>query len=187
MSRLAVCQRIEEGADAEQEPEYDGVAHADDAGHEGAFGGAAHLSVYVAVEHHVEDAGAAGGHVSADEDAEEGEPGGQAAGGDEHGADRGEEEEGDNFGFGQGQVVAPGGGGQTGSGVDHEWLDLFGLPGHGWCEAAGAGRAECQPADDGPECKGGYGESEMEELERNRAEQRQVDCAHEQLYSIDGE
>ena len=115
----------EEGAEAEKESENDGVAHADDAGHEGAFGGAAHLAVYVAVEHHVEDAGAAGGHVAADKDAEEGQPVGQAAGGDEHGADRGEEEEGDDFGLGEGQVVAPGGGGQTGGSVYHSgWTSL---------------------------------------------------------------
>ena len=103
----------EKGAYAEQEAEEDGVAHGDDAGYERSFGCAAHFAVYVAVEHHVEDAGAAGGHVAADEDAEQGQPGWEAAGGDEHGADGGEEQQGDDFGLGQGQVVAPGGGGQS--------------------------------------------------------------------------
>ena len=50
---------------------------------------------------------------------------GQAAGGDEHGADGGEEQEGDYFGLGQGQVVAPGGGGQGCRGVDHEGWTSF--------------------------------------------------------------
>ena len=69
---MAVCQRMRKEPTLSRRPNRDGVADGDDAGYKGSFGGAAHLAVYVAVEHHVEDAGAAGGHVAADEDAEKG-------------------------------------------------------------------------------------------------------------------
>ena len=90
------CQQIgcqpqdQERAYAEQKPEYDSVTDSDDAGHEGSVGGAAHLAVYVPVQHHVEYAGTAGGHVSANEDSEQGQPGRKTAGGHEHGAHCGE-------------------------------------------------------------------------------------------------